>query len=111
MSAVQPDEARERAAGDELDVLVVGAGFAGLYQLDRLCKLGFKVRVLRREPISAGSGARVDTYAGHGRGGTRHITTSRNGRTDRRLLVRHPPAPYHRPCQSCVRRRESSAPI
>ena len=32
-------------AADELDVLVVGAGFAGLYQLDRLRKLGYNVKV------------------------------------------------------------------
>jgi hypothetical protein len=32
-------------AVEELDVLLVGAGFAGLYQLDRLRKLGYKVKV------------------------------------------------------------------
>jgi cyclohexanone monooxygenase len=54
-------------AVEELDVLVVGAGFAGLYQLDRLRRLGYNVKV-----FEAGSdigvwywncypGARVDT--------------------------------------------------
>lgn len=38
-------------AVEELDVLIVGAGFAGLYQLDRLRKLGFSVKI-----FEAGSG-------------------------------------------------------
>src|SRR5437762_13695951 len=40
-----------RASGAEFDVIVVGAGFAGLYMLHRLRGLGFKARVLE-----AGSG-------------------------------------------------------
>ena len=40
MAAVQSDKAT-----DDLDVLVVGAGFAGLYQLDRLRNLGYSVQV------------------------------------------------------------------
>ena len=39
MSATQL--AANGKAVEELDVLVVGAGFAGLYQLDRLRRLGY----------------------------------------------------------------------
>lgn len=31
---------------DKLDVLLVGAGFSGLYQLHRLSDLGFKVHLV-----------------------------------------------------------------
>ncbi|SHK37548.1 cyclohexanone monooxygenase [Pseudonocardia thermophila] len=41
-----PTEARtDDERSDVLDVLVVGGGFSGLYQLDRLRDLGFKVKV------------------------------------------------------------------
>ena len=53
---------------EELDVLVVGAGFAGLYQLDRLRTLGFKVKLFEAGSESGGvwywncyPGARVDS--------------------------------------------------
>ena len=42
---------RARASGADFDVIVVGAGFAGLYMLHRLRGMGFSVRVLE-----AGSG-------------------------------------------------------
>ncbi|HZP88803.1 MAG TPA: NAD(P)/FAD-dependent oxidoreductase [Burkholderiales bacterium] len=52
-----------------LDALVVGAGFAGLYQLDRLRNLGFKVKCVEAGADIGGiwywncyPGARVDTY-------------------------------------------------
>jgi cyclohexanone monooxygenase len=55
---------------EELDVLVVGAGFGGLYQLDRLRTLGFSVKVYEAGSDIGGvwywncyPGARVDTYA------------------------------------------------
>jgi cyclohexanone monooxygenase len=55
---------------DELDVLVVGAGFAGLYQLDRLRNLGYSVAVFEAGSDLGGvwywncyPGARVDTWA------------------------------------------------
>jgi cation diffusion facilitator CzcD-associated flavoprotein CzcO len=55
---------------DELDVLVVGAGFAGLYQLDRLRNLGYSVTVFEAGSDLGGvwywncyPGARVDTWA------------------------------------------------
>ena len=41
----------DRNSIEELDVLVVGSGFSGLYQLDRLRDLGFKVHL-----FEAGSG-------------------------------------------------------
>ena len=59
----------ERSKGDEsgFDVVVVGAGFAGLYQLHRLRGLGFRVRVLEAGDGVGGTwfwnrypGARVD---------------------------------------------------
>jgi cyclohexanone monooxygenase len=53
---------------EELDVLVIGAGFAGIYQLDRLRGLGHSVKVLEAGPELGGiwywncyPGARVDT--------------------------------------------------
>ena len=54
---------------EELDVLVVGAGFAGLYQLHKLRKQGYRVHVLESAPGLGGvwywncyPGARVDTW-------------------------------------------------
>ena len=38
----------DQQPADDLDVLVVGAGFAGLYALHRLRELGLRVRVLER---------------------------------------------------------------
>src|SRR5258705_528825 len=46
MSAPQPISGNNHAAGNETyDVVVVGAGFAGMYMLHRLRGLGFSVRV------------------------------------------------------------------
>ncbi len=58
-------------AGDmDFDVLIVGAGFAGLYQLERLRGLGMKVRLYEAGGGMGGiwhwncyPGARVDTYS------------------------------------------------
>jgi cation diffusion facilitator CzcD-associated flavoprotein CzcO len=54
---------------DELDVLVIGAGFSGLYQLIRLRELGFSVKIFEAAPQLGGvwywncyPGARCDTY-------------------------------------------------
>ncbi len=54
---------------DEFDVVVVGAGFSGLYQLHRLRQLGFSVRLLEAGADLGGiwywncyPGARVDTH-------------------------------------------------
>jgi cation diffusion facilitator CzcD-associated flavoprotein CzcO len=54
---------------EAFDVVVIGAGFAGLYQLHRLRGLGFKVRVLEAGAELGGvwywncyPGARVDTH-------------------------------------------------
>ncbi|MGK2881973.1 MAG: flavin-containing monooxygenase [Mycobacterium sp.] len=56
-------------ATGELDVLIVGAGFAGLYQLNNLRKLGLKVHAIESAPGLGGvwywncyPGARVDTW-------------------------------------------------
>src|SRR4051794_41962475 len=53
---------------EEVDVLVIGAGFAGIYQLDRLRSLGHSVKVFEAGPELGGiwywncyPGARVDT--------------------------------------------------
>ncbi len=35
-----------KTPSDSLDVIIVGAGFAGMYALHRLRGLGFRVRVL-----------------------------------------------------------------
>jgi hypothetical protein len=71
-----PDEcnaARAKTANanavEELDLLVVGAGFAGLYQLDHLRRLGYNVKVFEAGSDIDGiwywscyPGARVDSY-------------------------------------------------
>lgn len=59
-------------AYDELDVLVVGAGFAGLYQLYRLRALGHKVKVLETSK---------------GLGGIWYWTTYPGARTDSEVPV------------------------
>lgn len=55
-------------AVEELDVLVIGAGFAGIYQLDRLRDLGYSVKIYEAGREMGGiwywncyPGARVDT--------------------------------------------------
>ena len=69
MNSTQSDKVEHSKTVEELDVLVVGAGFAGLYQLDRLRKLGFLVRVFEAGDDIGGiwywncyPGARVDTW-------------------------------------------------
>ena len=53
---------------EDLDILIVGAGFSGLYQLHRLRALGFKVKIYEAAPALGGvwywncyPGARCDT--------------------------------------------------
>jgi phytoene dehydrogenase-like protein len=69
MNATQLAKAANGKAIEELDVLVVGAGFAGLYQLDHLRRLGYNVKVFEAGSDIGGvwywncyPGARVDTY-------------------------------------------------
>ena len=66
MTATNPGLAPET---DVLDVLVVGAGFSGLYQLDRLRDLGFSVKIYEAAPALGGvwywncyPGGRCDTH-------------------------------------------------
>ena len=61
-------EQQSRSKVEELDVLMIGAGFAGLYQLDRLRSLGFKVKSFEAGAEIGGiwygncyPGARVDS--------------------------------------------------
>lgn len=61
-------QTKSRAA-DPVDVLIVGAGFSGLYQLRRLREQGFRVQLLEAAPDLGGiwywncyPGARVDTH-------------------------------------------------
>jgi cation diffusion facilitator CzcD-associated flavoprotein CzcO len=68
MSGTKPAKLTQREEVEELDVLVVGAGFAGLYQLDRLQTLGFKVKLFEAGAEGGGvwywncyPGARVDS--------------------------------------------------
>ena len=70
MTSTQSDKVEHSETVEELDVLVVGAGFAGVYQLDRLRELGFSVRVFEAGDDFGGiwywnpyPGARVDSYA------------------------------------------------
>lgn len=44
MTSVQPSQTKDDAA-EVLDILIVGAGFNGIYQLHRLRQEGFKVRL------------------------------------------------------------------
>src|ERR1700736_5104010 len=69
MNATQLAKTANGEAVEELDVLVVGAGFAGLYQLDHLRKLRYKVKVFEAGADIGGiwywncyPGARVDSY-------------------------------------------------
>ncbi len=71
MTATRADlslEAPGAQGADEVDVLIVGAGFAGLYQLQRLRSLGLSVKVYEAAPGLGGvwywncyPGARVDS--------------------------------------------------
>lgn len=54
---------------EQLDILIVGAGFSGLYQLYRLRQLGFRAKIYEAAPALGGvwywncyPGARCDTY-------------------------------------------------
>ena len=69
MSTKQLAKTTNGRAVEELDVLVVGAGFAGLYQLHHLRKLGYNVKVFEAGSDIGGiwywncyPGARVDSY-------------------------------------------------
>ena len=61
-------EPSEHEPADEVDVLIIGAGFSGLYQLHHLRRAGFKVKVYEAAPSLGGvwywncyPGARCDT--------------------------------------------------
>ncbi len=45
-TSAEPRASNGRTSGADVDVIVVGAGFAGLYMLHRLRQMGFSVRVL-----------------------------------------------------------------
>ena len=69
MSAAQSNGVRQKGAIEELDALIVGAGFAGLYQLRRLREKGFSVQLFEAGADVGGvwywncyPGARVDTH-------------------------------------------------
>ena len=69
MMDAQPTAPSEARPVEDLDVLVVGAGFTGLYQLHRLRQLGFSVRLFEAGADLGGiwywncyPGARVDTH-------------------------------------------------
>ena len=64
-----PERVTNHGPMEELDVLIVGAGFSGLYQLHRLRQLGFSVRIYEAAPELGGvwywncyPGARCDTH-------------------------------------------------
>ena len=66
--SAQSAQANPVAESEELDVLIVGAGFSGLYLLDRLRERGFKVRLFEAGAGLGGvwhwncyPGARVDS--------------------------------------------------
>src|SRR6516165_1575757 len=69
MNATTPEPETLQTAEQTFDVIVVGAGFAGLYQLHRLRQLGFSVRVFEAGAELGGvwywncyPGARVDSH-------------------------------------------------
>ena len=58
MTMTPDHDAREADRGEtagELDALIVGAGFAGMYQLLRLRRSGLRARVLERGPEVGGT--------------------------------------------------------
>ncbi len=64
-----PSDTRRPETSDPLDVLIIGAGFNGIYQLHRLRQLGFSVRILEAGADLGGiwhwncyPGARVDSH-------------------------------------------------
>ena len=68
MSAVKTDQGKTPGSGNMLDVLIVGAGFSGLYLLDQLREHGFNVHLVEAGAGVGGiwywncyPGARVDT--------------------------------------------------
>lgn len=59
----------DNAIHDKLDILIIGAGFSGLYQLHQLRRLGFSVKIYEAAPQLGGvwywncyPGARCDTH-------------------------------------------------
>jgi cation diffusion facilitator CzcD-associated flavoprotein CzcO len=69
MDATQLAKTTNGQVVEELDALVVGAGFAGLYQLDHPRRVGYNVKVFEAGSDIGGvwywncyPGARVDTY-------------------------------------------------
>ena len=69
MNSKQSNNTQQNNSIEEIDVLVVGAGFAGLYQLHNLRKLGFSVKIHEAAPGLGGCwywscypGARVDSH-------------------------------------------------
>ena len=68
MALAQSDQTPNKNNSD-LEILIVGAGFAGLYQLHHLRKLGFSVKIYEAAPGLGGiwywncyPGARVDSH-------------------------------------------------
>lgn len=66
---VKSSEHSAASSAPEFDVVIVGAGFSGVYQLHHLRKLGFSVRLLDAGDDLGGiwhwncyPGARVDTH-------------------------------------------------
>jgi flavin-dependent dehydrogenase len=49
----------DNAEAEELDVILVGAGFAGLYLLDRLRSMGMSVQVFEAGTVLAASGTGI----------------------------------------------------
>lgn len=69
MSSTRSQAAAHQHAGEELDALIVGAGFSGLYQLFHLRQKGFSVRLFDASADLGGiwywncyPGARVDSH-------------------------------------------------
>jgi cation diffusion facilitator CzcD-associated flavoprotein CzcO len=58
----EPTEARDDNQPDEFDVIILGAGFNGLYQLHRLRQAGFRVRLFEAAWAKGGFHFWVGTY-------------------------------------------------
>jgi cyclohexanone monooxygenase len=70
MTSVQVNPTENETAATTLDVIVIGAGFSGLYMIHKLRELGFSARVLEMGDGVGGTwywnrypGARVDVQS------------------------------------------------
>ncbi len=85
----RPDDIQPSLSGDDsADVIVVGAGFAGLCTALELTALGAKVIVLEQEFAGFGASGRNAGYLGGGQGLEYELFLKRVGREQARSIIR-----------------------